>query len=194
METRALSLKLNVIIASTRPGRVGPAIGQWAADFAAEHGKFEVELVDLADFDLPLLDEAAHPMMQQYAHEHTKRWAASVAGADAYVFVTPEYDGYPPAALVNAVQVLLKEWMRKPAGVISYGGISGGLRAAHMLRPLLGGINVHLLAQAVPVPNFPQFMAEGAFQPPPQTLDGTRGMLEELHAWAGALKTIRQAG
>src|SRR5262245_4400352 len=123
---KQLTLKLNVITASTRPGRSGPLIGRWVAEFATQHGAFSVEHVDLADFNLPLLDEAAHPVLQRYEHEHTRRWSESVASADAYVFVTPEYDYFPPASLVNAVQVLRHEWSRKPAGIVSYGGISGG--------------------------------------------------------------------
>ncbi|MFN3523332.1 MAG: NADPH-dependent FMN reductase [Phenylobacterium sp.] len=187
-----MSLKLNIIVASTRPGRIGPAIGNWLAGFAAEHGRFDTELVDLDDFNLPLLDEAAHPMMQQYTKDHTKAWAQSVASADAYVFVTPEYDGYPPASLVNAVQVVLKEWGRKAAGVVSYGGVSGGLRAAHMLRPLVSTVNVHLVPQAVPLPMvFQHLDGEGGFTPPQPTIDGTKAMLDEVHAWAGALKTLR---
>jgi NAD(P)H-dependent FMN reductase len=125
-----MALKLNIVLGSTRPGRVGPKIAQWVKQFADEHGKFDVELVDLAAFDLPLLDEVAHPRLGNYQNEPTKRWSASVASADAFVFVTPEYDYFAPASLVNAVQVLLKEWGYKPAGVVSYGGVSGGLRAA----------------------------------------------------------------
>jgi len=148
-----MSLKLNIIIGSTRPGRVSPSIGEWVNKAAIAHGKFEVELVDLAAFNLPLLDEASHPVLQNYQHAHTKRWAASVASADAYVFITPEYDFFPPAATINAVQVLMKEWAYKPAGVVSYGGISGGLRASQELRLLLASVNVHPLPQAVPIPN-----------------------------------------
>jgi NAD(P)H-dependent FMN reductase len=107
---RTTSLKLNIIIGSTRPGRSGPIIGRWFEEFAVGHGKFEVELVDLVHFNLPLLDEVAHPVLQQYEHEHTRRWSVSVASADAYVFVTPEYDYFPPASLVNAVQVVMREW------------------------------------------------------------------------------------
>ena len=146
-----MALKLNIIIGSTRPGRVGPVIAQWLKEAADKHGKFAVELVDLADFDLPLLDEAAHPATRQYANEPTKRWSASVASADAFLFVTPEYDYFAPAALVNAVQVLLHEWLYKPAGVLSYGGVSGGLRSAQVLRQLLSNVNVHALPQVVPV-------------------------------------------
>ncbi|EYD78245.1 NADPH-dependent FMN reductase [Rubellimicrobium mesophilum DSM 19309] len=187
-----MALKLNVIIGSTRPGRVGPSVARWIADVAAEHGAFKVELVDLADFGLPLLDEAAHPRLQAYANEPTRRWSQSVDSADAFLFVTPEYDFFPPAALVNAVQVLIKEWAYKPAGVVSYGGISGGLRAGQELRQLLVNVNVHPLPQAVPVPFVPQHLAEdGAFRATPPMQDGARLLLDELHKWAVALKTLR---
>lgn len=187
-----MSLKLNVIIGSTRPGRAGPVIGQWLKQAATEHGKFDVELVDLADFGLPLLDEAAHPMAQQYANEPTKRWTASVASADAFVFLTPEYDYFPPASLVNAVQVLLKEWSYKPAGVMSYAGVSGGLRAAQVLRQLLGNVNVYALTQPVPVPMFAQFIGDdGAFHPSEAMAEGARKMLDELHKVATAMKSLR---
>ncbi|WP_175874669.1 NAD(P)H-dependent oxidoreductase [Burkholderia sp. BCC0397] len=177
-----MSLKLNVIIGSTRPGRSGPVIGQWFNEFAAAHGKFDVELVDLAEFNLPLLDEAAHPYLQRYEHEHTKRWSKSVDSADAYVFVTPEYDYFPPASLVNAVQVLMREWGYKPAGIVSYGGISGGLRASQVLRQLITSVNVHPLPHVVPVPSFGQSVGEdGAFQPNAPIVDGATGMLDELH-------------
>ena len=129
-----MSLKLNIIVDSTRPGRVGPTIGRWVKETAVDQGKFDVELVDLADFHLPLLDEEANPAAQRYEHEHTKRWSRSVASADAYVFVTPEYCYFPPASLINAVQVVTREWAHKPEGVVSYGGVSGGLRASQCLR------------------------------------------------------------
>ena len=187
-----MSLKLNIIIGSTRPGRAGLPIGQWLKDFAMAHGKFDVELVDLCDFNLPLLDEAMHPVFQQYEHQHTKRWSASVASADAYVFVTPEYDYFAPASLVNAVQVVMREWARKPAGVVSYGGISGGLRASQSLRQLVTSVNVHPLPQVVPIPSFGQFIGDdGVFRPNDPMVDGAREMLDELRRWAVALKTMR---
>ena len=187
-----MALKLNIIIGSTRPGRVGPVVAQWVNEAAREHGKFNVELVDLADFALPLLDEAAHPKAQQYANEPTKRWSASVAAADAFLFVTPEYDYFAPAALVNAVQALMLEWFYKPAGVVSYGGISGGLRSAQVLRQLLSNVNMHALPQVVPVPNFPQFIDhDGVLRPNEPMNEGLHGLLEELHKWTGALRTLR---
>ena len=187
-----MALKLNIVIGSTRPGRVGPVIAQWLKEAAIEHSKFDVELVDLANFGLPLLEEAAHPMAQQYANEPTKRWSTSVASADAFVFVTPEYDYFVPAALVNAVQALMREWVYKPAGVVCYGGISGGLRSAQVLRQLLGNVNVHALPQVVPVPNFPQFIGKDrVFRPNEQIKDGVKIMLDELYKWASALKILR---
>ena len=186
-----MALKLNIIIGSTRPGRAGPKLGHWFHQLATEHALFDASLVDLADFELPLLDEASHPRLQTYRNEPTRKWSASVAAADAFVFVTPEYDFFPPASLVNAVQVLSKEWAYKPAGVVSYGGISGGLRSAQGLRQLLGNVNVHALPQVVPVPMFAQFVGEdGVFRPSQPMQDGARGLLDELHKWAGALQGL----
>jgi len=187
-----MTLKLNIIIGSTRPGRVGPVIGQWVKELAEKHGKFQVELVDLVDFNLPLLDEAAHPIMQQYEHEHTKRWAASVAAGDAFIFLTPEYTSFPPASLINALQVLSREWAYKPAGIVSYGGISGGLRAAQELRQMVANLNMHALPQTVPVPQFPQFINEGVFSPSEPIVQGATGLLDELYKWAVGLQAVRK--
>ena len=187
-----MALKLNIIIGSTRPGRIGPVVAKWVSEAASQHGKFDIELVDLADFALPLLDEAAHPMAQQYVMEPTKRWSASVASADAFLFVTPEYDYFAPAALVNAVQVLMREWFYKPAGVVSYGGISGGLRSAQVLRQLLSNVNVHALPQVIPIPNLAQFIGDGGAMRPNDLMNaGLNGLLDELQRWARPLQTLR---
>jgi NAD(P)H-dependent FMN reductase len=187
-----MSLALNIVVGSTRPGRAGPKLGVWLHEQAREHGRFDARLVDLATFGLPLLDEAKHPRLQAYENAPTRRWSASVAAADAFVFVTPEYDFFPPASLVNAVQVLLKEWAYKPAGILSYGGISGGLRSSQALRQLLGNVNVHAIPQSVPVPMFSQHVGpDGVFRPTQPVVDGARLMLDELHKWAGALSGLR---
>jgi NAD(P)H-dependent FMN reductase len=186
-----VALKLKIIIGSTRPGRVGPTIAKWVEDAAREHGKFDVEVVDLADFKLPLLDEAAHPITQNYEFDHSKRWSAAVDSADAFIFVTPEYDYFAPAALINAVQTVMKEWFYKAAGVVSYGGISGGLRSAQTLRQLLGNVNVHALPQVVPVPMFPKHIEDGVFRPNDEMKAGLTLQLDELFKWSSALKTIR---
>ncbi|PVB62975.1 NADPH-dependent FMN reductase [Labrenzia sp. 011] len=187
-----MTLKLKVITGSTRPGRVGPTIAAWAAEAARAHGSFEVDSIDLAEIGLPLLDEPAHPAAQQYTHEHTKRWSSVIADADAFVFVTPEYDYFPPASLVNAIQVLYREWNYKPAGIICYGGISGGLRASQVLRELLANVSAVALPQVVPVPFFSEHIGDdGVFSPNDKTGEGASLMLGELSKWATALKTMR---
>lgn len=188
-----MSLKLAVIIGSTRPTRRGPAVAEWVADLARSHGDFEVELVDLAELNLPFLDEPEHPAKQAYVHDHTKRWSAIVAAADAFVFVTPEYDYFVPATLVNAVQTLLREWNYKVAGVVSYGGISGGLRAAQELRQLLSNVGVMPLQGTVPLPLFGQYFDDddGSFEPGEKSVQGLTQLFGELLKWGPALKTIR---
>src|SRR5713226_9805342 len=126
--------KLSVVIASTRPGRAGLPIGEWFFARAQAHGGFDVQLVDLKEVDLPLLDEPKHPRLRDYQHEHTKKWSALVGGSDAFVFVTPEYNFSSPPALLNAIDYLFHEWAYKPAGFVSYGGVSGGIRSVQMTK------------------------------------------------------------
>lgn len=116
---------------------------------AVEHGKFDIELLDLAKFHLPLYDEPKHPSLQQYEHDHTKRWSASVAAADAFVIVTPEYNYGPPPSLIDAIDYVYKEWNYKPAGFVSYGGVSGGLRAVQMEKQTLTTLKVVPIVEAV---------------------------------------------
>ena len=129
-----MALKLQTIIISTRPGRAGPAIAQWFHEHAKAHGKFDAQLVDLAEMKLPLYDEPQHPMRRQYEHEHTKKWAATVNAADAFAFVMPEYNFSPPPSFVNAIDYLLWEWQYKPAMFVTYAGVSGGTRSAQAAR------------------------------------------------------------
>jgi len=190
----SLAQQLNIIIASTRPGRVGPVFARWFENFAREHSRFAPVLVDLADFNLPVFDEPKHPRLGQYEKDHTKAWAASVDAADAFVFVTPEYDYFAPPALVNAITFLSREWQYKPAGFLSYGGISGGLRAVQTEKLLLTSLKVVPIPEGVPLPNYPQFLNEdGAFVPNDMVTGGARIMLDELHRWSVALKTLRPA-
>src|SRR5690606_471480 len=136
-ENPHMSLKLQVVVCSTRPGRLGPVIAQWFQGYAQAHGSFEASLVDIADFNLPVYDEPVHPVQRKYEHEHTKRWSASVEQADAYAFVTPEYNYGPPPSFVNALNYVYKEWNYKPCGFVSYGGLSGGLRAVQQEKLLV---------------------------------------------------------
>ncbi|MGH6760068.1 MAG: NADPH-dependent FMN reductase [Phyllobacterium sp.] len=186
--------KLHIIIASTRPGRAGPKIANWFFEFAKAHGKFDPVLVDLADFDLPVFNEEKHPRLEQYAHEHTKKWSASVSDADAFVFVTPEYNYFPAPSLVNALSYLSREWNYKPAGFVSYAGVSGGLRAVEATKGLLSVLKIVPIPEGVPVPAFPQFINEdGVFQPNDLITAGSTTMLDELLRWTNALKPLRAA-
>lgn len=186
-------LVLQVIICSTRPGRNGPAVARWVDAQARAHAAFAVELVDLADFHLPILDEAAHPRLGRYEHEHTRRWSASVQRADAYVFVLPEYDFSMPASLLNALQCLYGEWTYKPVAFASYGGESGALRSVQMTKqvvttfkmvPIMETVVVHQVAQHIDP-------ATATFLPGEKHPKAARAMLDELHRWAVALRTMR---
>lgn len=187
-----MSLKLQVIVGSTRPGRIGPAIATWFAEFAKQHSEFEVELVDLADFNLPVYDEPVHPRMQQYEHEHTKRWSAKVQAADAYVFVTPEYNFGPPPALLNALNYVYSEWNYKPCGFVSYGGLSGGMRAVQMEKLLATTLKMMPMVEAVALPMVWNQLGEtGQFTSNELVDDSAQALLGELGRWAAALKPMR---
>lgn len=184
-------LRLNVIIASTRPGRVGSAVGTWFYELARHHDNFDVRWVDLADFNLPIFDEPHHPRQQDYQHEHTRRWAASVDEADAYVFVVPEYNFGPTPALVNALNYVYQEWNYKPAGFVSYGGISGGIRSVQSTKLTLTTLKMMPLIEQVTVPMVQNHIDNGAFKAEDMHERSAIVMLDELKRWADALKTMR---
>lgn len=184
---------LMVVIASTRPGRVGLPVGQWVAGLAEEHGAFAVDLVDLADLGLPFLDEPNHPRLKRYTQEHTWAWSRRVDAADAFVFVTPEYNHGINAPLKNALDFLHQEWAHKPAGIVAYGGIAAGARAAEMLRLVLLGLRVTSLLEAVYVPFVAQLMDDdGRFEAGDHLERAAAAMLEELVRYAAALRVLRE--
>jgi NAD(P)H-dependent FMN reductase len=187
-----MPLKLQTIICSTRPGRVGPSVAVWFNDFVKQHGKFEAVLIDLADFNLPVLDEPNHPVMQKYQHEHTKAWSASVAAADAYAFVTPEYNYGPTPALVNAMNYVYREWNYKPCGFVSYGGLSAGVRAVQASKLQVTAVKMMPMAEGVAIPMVAQMLDDKRVFTPNDLIKkaGTQ-MLDELHRWAEALKPMR---
>lgn len=187
-----MALKLHIIICSTRPSRVGPSVATWFHGEALAHGRFDLELVDLAAFNLPVYDEPEHPRLQRYQHAHTKAWSASVNAADAFVLVTPEYNFGPPPSLLNALDYLLVEWQYKPAAFVSYGGVSGGLRAVQVEKQLLTGFKVMPMLEAVTIPMVSQSLdANKTFTPSEPVRASVKPMLDELHRWAEALKPLR---
>jgi NAD(P)H-dependent FMN reductase len=187
-----LSIKLNIIVCSTRPNRVGLMVGEWFLKQAVQNGNFVIEFVDLAKIDLPMYNEPKHPSLQQYEHDHTKKWATIVNAADAYVFVTPEYNYGPPPALINALNYVYKEWNYKPAGFVSYGGVSGGTRAVQVEKLILTTLKVVPIFEAVVVPMAAQFFAQGLFRGSELHEQAATDMLNELLRWAAALKPLRR--
>ncbi|WP_330351244.1 NADPH-dependent FMN reductase [Streptomyces sp. NBC_00582] len=183
---------LHVVVGSTRPGRLALPIAQWAAQAAEQHGGFDVQLVDLAEFGLPLLDEPAHPRTGQYAHEHTRAWSATVDEADAFVFVTPEYNFGPPAALLNAISYLHREWLCKPAAFVSYGGVAAGLRSVQVLKQVLTTLKVMPIPEGVAIPFVFQLVQDGSFQPTPPLEAAATDMLDELLRWTEPLQLLRK--
>jgi len=186
-------MHLQIIIASTRPSRKGPAIAAWFEGVARRHGGFEIEMVDLAAVNLPMMNEPEHPRLQKYQHEHTKTWSGRVAKADAFVFVTPEYNFSTPPALVNALDYLVQEWAYKPVGYVSYGGVSGGLRSVQTNKLLVTALKMMPLPEAVTLPFFTKLFdqATGAFSPGEVQAKAATVMLDELAKWAGALAPLR---
>lgn len=183
--------KLHIIVASTRPSRLGPAVARWFEEAARRHGGFELRVVDLAEVDLPMFNEPHHPAMRKYEHEHTKRWSATIEEADAFVFVMPEYNYGPPPSLVNAIDYLVKEWQYKPVGFVSYGGVSGGLRAVQAPKLSISALKLVGLPEAVTIPFFAQSIEEGTFKPKDVDEIAAKTMLDELVRWAEALKPLR---
>jgi len=184
-------MNLTVIIASTRPGRVGLPIANWFIERAKKDGRFEIVVADLKEVNLPIFDEPKHPRFQQYEHDHTKRWSAIVAAADAFVIVTPEYNFSAPPSIVNALDYLFREWQHKPAGFVSYGGVSGGIRSVQATKLMLTSLKVMPIPEAVTIPFFFKMMNEGVFNGSEELEKAIPSMLDELHKWAVACKTMR---
>lgn len=183
---------LHTLICSTRPGRIGPAVAEWAHAQAQAHGVFESRLVDLASFGLPAFDEPEHPRLGRYVHDHTRTWSASVAEADAFLFVLPEYNFAPPGALINALNYLVKEWHYKALGFVSYGGMSGGIRAVQITKGLMSTLKVVPMLEAVAIANVvQQLQAEGGLSANPIHGQAATAMLDELLRWTHALRSLR---
>jgi NAD(P)H-dependent FMN reductase len=183
---------LQIVIGSTRPGRVGPAVASWFTEQAKEHGGFDVEVIDLAEVGLPLLDEPNHPRLRQYTHEHTKAWSATIARGDAFVFVHPEYNYGVNAALKNAIDYLAVEWEYKPVGFVSYGGVSGGLRAAQVLKQTASALKMVPVMDTVIIQFVRNAVDEnGVFHASDIQNASAKALLDELGVLAGALRTLR---
>lgn len=184
-------LHLKIIIASTRPGRVGAPVARWVLERARRHDGFDASLADLAETKLPLFDEPKHPRLGVYEHAHTKAWSAIVKAADAFVIVTPEYNFSAPPSLVNALDYLYNEWNYKPVSFVSYGGVSGGLRSVQMTKQIVTTLKMVPLVEAVTIPFVTHHMKDGELQSSEALEKSASAMFDELYRWATALKPMR---
>lgn len=189
-----MTTRIAIIVGSTRPGgglpRKGGDVGRWVHDLATQRGDAEFELIDLADVGLPLFDEPFTPLMANYTRPHTRTWAATVARFDGYVFVTPEYNHAPPAALKNAIDYLYAEWNNKAAGFVGY-GVFGGARAVEHLRSTMGELRVADVSAQVGLGLHTDFAELQHFRPMPHQKEALTEMLDQLVAWAAALAPLR---
>jgi NAD(P)H-dependent FMN reductase len=186
-------MKLLVIVASTRPGRIGRTLADWFVEEAKAHNGFDVEVADLAEIRLPLLDEPAHPATGRYTHQHTKDWSAIVGAADAFVFVMPEYNHSYNAPLKNAIDYLNREWAYKPVGFVSYGGVSGGLRAVQAIKPVVAALRMAPAVDAVTIPMVREMLDDNGFHPTDIVAGSAKTMLDELVKLGGAMAGVRAA-
>ena len=184
--------RLLIIVASTRPGRVGLPVANWFTDEARAHGGFELEVVDLAELRLPLLDEPHHPRLRQYTKDHSHAWSATVEAADAVVMVTSEYNYGYPAALKNAFDYLHHEWRYKPVGFVSYGGVAAGTRAVQQLKQVVTAVAMMPTQASVNIPFVQQFLGQdGTISANDVMVDAAKAMLDELLRFHEALAPLR---
>lgn len=183
-------LKIAIVTGSTRPNRHSPAVAQWVHGIAAKRTDATYEILDIADYGLPLLDEPVPPSLHKYSKPHTFKWSEAVAAYDGYVFVTPEYNHGIPAALKNAIDFLFREWNDKAAGFVSYGSAMG-VRAVESLRLVMGEIKVADVRAQVMLSLREDFENMQAFKPREHHEKAVNAMLDELVRWAGALRPLR---
>jgi NAD(P)H-dependent FMN reductase len=184
---------LQIIIASTRPGRVGPSVAAWIYERAVAHGGFDVELIDLAEVNLPMFNEPKHPRFGEYVHQHTKDWSATISRGDAFIFVMPEYNYGFNAAIKNAIDYLNAEWQGKAVGFVSYGGVAAGTRAVQMLKQVVTTLKMVPIFDSVNIPFVQQFLDDEKRLQPNEIMEAAAtAMLDELATWTAALHPIRE--
>lgn len=183
--------RLMIVVGSVRPGRIGLPIARWVEEQAEQHGGFDIDFADLAEIALPFMDEPNHPRLRQYTQRHTHDWSARVDAADAFVFVSPEYNHSFSPALKNAIDYLSQEWWRKPAGFVSYGGVSGGTRGVVAIEPVVVGVGLVRAGAEVEIPFAARQISSGVFSPDEKNTAVMAKQLAELTTLAEVLKPLR---
>jgi NAD(P)H-dependent FMN reductase len=183
-------IRIGIVIGSTRPGRLAESVGKWTYEVASKRSDAEFELVDIVDYDLPLLDEPVPPSLGQYSKDHTKRWAAKIDSFDGFIFVTPEYNHGVPAALKNALDFLFAEWNNKAAGFVSYGSAYGA-RAVESLRLVMGELMIADVRAQLMLSLFSDFENYTVFKPSERHEKTLNDVIDQVIAWGTAIKSVR---
>jgi NAD(P)H-dependent FMN reductase len=183
-------VNIGIILGSTRPNRNGEAVAKWVAEQTGKRNDARYELVDIKDYNLPLLDEPIPPSQGKYSQPHTKRWAEKIASFDGFIFVTPEYNHSTSGALKNAIDFLYREWNNKAAGFVSYGS-AGGARAVECLRLIMAELQIADVRAQVMFSLFTDFKNFSEFAPDPRHEAELDAMLKQLFAWAEAMRVVR---
>ncbi|MEV0491334.1 bifunctional NAD(P)H-dependent oxidoreductase/GNAT family N-acetyltransferase [Streptomyces atratus] len=187
-------LRVLVLVCSTRPGALGPAVGTWLTEtITPRAGELGVDLMSLTidDLGLPFLDEEEHPSTGIYSHEHTRRWSAIAEAADGFVIVTPEYNYGMPATLKNALDYLGPEWAWKPVGFVSYGHTSAGTRAVQHAKQVVTTLRLVPLGATVAL-RIADAVHDGRVRPEAALAGAAVGVLDELVSVAHALRPLRE--
>lgn len=183
---------IKIITSTTREGRKGIAVANWITELTKQTNKYNAELLDLAQINLPFMDEPNHPRLKQYQHEHTKKWSETINSADAFIIVLAEYNFGFPAPIKNAIDYLFNEWMQKPVAFVSYGGVSAGLRSTQMLKQVVAAVHMVPVVEQVNIPFFTRFVNENeTFVPDDTITKSADAMLKSLERWSEALKAMR---
>jgi len=183
-----------VIVGSTRDDRIGGRVGEWFVQQVDAHGGFVVDVIDLAvlEGDLPQHLPAGHPARGEYP-EQVRALAGRIAAADGIVLVTPEYNHGYPGSLKDAIDLVNAEWRAKPVAYVSYGGLSGGMRAVEQLRQVMVELHTVSIRDAVAIQFAGRSFRKGTAPDDPEGLiaDGVRALLRRLDWWARALARAR---
>lgn len=183
--------RIAIITGSTRPGRNAVAVANWVHGLAKQRADAQFEVVDIADYNLPLLDEPLPPAFGKYTKPHTKVWAEKIASFDGYIFVTPEYNHGPTAALKNAIDFLGREWNNKAAGFVAYGGSASGARAVEHLRLVIAELMVATVRTNVLLSLMTDFENYTTFKPAAHREGELKNLIDQVVSWSNALKTVR---
>lgn len=186
-------IKLMVVIGSVRPGRAGLSVALWVHEHTTQIGGFDIDFVDLAELNLPFMNEPKHPRLQEYRHRHTLAWSERVAAADAFLFVTPEYNYSYSPALKNALDYLHHEWSGKPVGLVSYGGLAGGTRGAAALQPVLSALGMMSVQANVEIPYVSRQIDDGFFEPSDRQVEKLTLLLDQLRRLSPVLQSARHS-